>query len=182
MAIHPDLLAAHAKLRAAWEEVAKLEVHALQAIKKCSSLEDLADAAYCCRLIEDTADDIRKRTAETGQLCQRIACALAVATEQVDSIRTDYVTATPDVKMIASIPRRSTHLEQFAALMAHFGVPASAWEGGEHAAVQPHWPGVMERINRDLAAGKPLPPGVDPDKTYPEYRLLMRKGKRTVGS
>jgi hypothetical protein len=180
--IHPDLLLAYQKLRAAWEDVARLEVHASQAIKKCASLVDLADAAYCCREIEKTADDIRKRTIELGEIAQRLACVIEVASEEVEPIRTEYVTATPDVKLIASLPKRSTDPEGFAALMAHLGIPEHAWQGGDHAPVQLHWKGLMERINRDSAEGKPLPPGVDPTKTYSEYKLCMRGGKRAIGS
>ena len=174
MAMHPDAVRAYKKLREAFDEVSRLEVVFEPYVKGLTDKNDLADAAYAARELETMADAIRKRAKANKELAERICCMICALTSDVDPIKTEFVTASPGIRTVASLPHRSTDRENYALLMDYLGIDRKHWEGVEHACVQPHWPGVMEDINTLLAAGEPLPPGVDPSKTYAEYSLRMR--------
>ena len=141
------------------------------------SLLELADIAYALRDTRDMAEDIRKRCDALGKTAQNFACLGAVTLEHGGTIGTEYVAATPSVKTVVSIPSRKKEPEAFAKLMDHLKVPRELWERGEHAAMQPHWPGLMELVSERQANGLPMPPGIDPNKTYAEYSLRMRGRK-----
>lgn len=146
----------------------------------CSSKEEHADAAYAFRETHKLIDDVRKRLEDLRKLSEKMACVIAAATFDADTIRTDYCSATPDVKPIASVPSRSRQPEEYAKLMSWLGVPEGLWStNDDHAPIKPHWPGVMEMLDREMRAGRPLPPGIDPNKTYNEYKLVIR-GKKGV--
>ena len=49
-----------------------------------------------------------------------------------------------------------------------------AKEAVEDKCVKPHWPGLVERISNETAMGKPLPPGIDPNSSYPVYSMRIR--------
>ena len=38
-----------------------------------------------------------------------------------------------------------------------------------------HWPSMVEHLSALAEEGKPFPPGVDPDKTYPIYSTTIRR-------
>jgi hypothetical protein len=142
----------------------------------------VADIAYALREVTELADDIRKRAAALGTIAQSVACMIRIAVDvSATSITTPYCTATLDVRQIVAIPKRSTDPEKFALLMDHFKVPRELWESGEHAAMQPHWPGLIDLIARHTSEGKPLPPGIDANKTFPKYSLRIR-GRKDVAA
>jgi len=177
MAMHPDLATAYRSLRKAFEDVARLEISLLPAIQASTDKATLADAAYGLRELENLGEEIRKRSRRHKEIAEKMCCAICTVMQEVDAIKTDYVTAAPKIDLVASLPHRSTDPENYARLMDYLGIRRELWEGAEHAAVQPHWPGIIDMIGKQQAAGEPLPPGVDPDKTYAKYSLLMR-GKR----
>lgn len=154
---------------------AQVEVDAL--IHSSADEKEQADTAYALRQIEDLADEIRKNCKKQGELAQRMACMIVGTAGGSTIIRTDHVSATCDIRPIVSIPRRSTHPEEFAELMRYLKVPDELWKPGDHAAMQPHWPGLVDLLSRRQAAGLPLPPGIDPNKTWPKYALILR-GKK----
>jgi hypothetical protein len=47
-------------------------------------------------------------------------------------------------------------------------------------AVRPHWPGMVSYLTGLMRQGRPLPPGIDPEKTYPRYKLRLRALKGGV--
>jgi hypothetical protein len=105
-----------------------------------------------------------------------MACLVWVTKESDEPIRTEYVTASPDVKQMVSLPRRRSNPEGYATLMRYLGIAQELWDVDEesHAAVSFHWPGMIDYVSTLLAQGKPLPPGVDPTSTYPVYKLGLR--------
>lgn len=101
-----------------------------------------------------------------------------------DPIRTENVTATPDMKVNASIPTFEKQPFQYAELMTYLGVDSCLWDKGvvltelgeEHTeVVRVHWPGFQSLITRLKAQGLPLPNGIDPNATFTEFALRMRK-------
>jgi hypothetical protein len=144
-----------------------------------TSREDHADMAYAIRETTNFMEDARKKLFHVSELAQKLACIISVHIGQADSFRTEHCTATPDPKTFISIPRRSTHPEQYAKLMEHLKIPRELWDVSEedHAVVKPHWPGLVDYIARQLQEGLPLPGGVDPNKTWVEYKLRLLKKK-----
>jgi len=138
--------------------------------------ETLADEAFVLRQLEELADDTRKDCRAVKETIEKCACLLWVeenmnTSGRGDPIRGDLCVATPDVKEMASLPRPKTQPEQYGALMTWLGIPLSVVA---QDLVRPHWPGFTDKISELAATGQPLPPGIDPDKTYPLYKLTTR--------
>jgi len=141
-----------------------------------ADLNELADTALAMRSIAEFADEIRKRANSIKELAEKAACMVAVSMRHVGPIETEYCKATPEVKPIATLPDKRRNPEEYAALMQYYGIPELAY-AGDNPLMQVYWPGVMERLNADLAAGKPTPPGIDPSKTTNKFTLSIRRKK-----
>jgi len=138
---------------------------------------DLVDLAYVYRSIAAIADDTRKECTALMELAERMACMRWVTEhtndpEAAKAIHGELAVGVPDLKMMASLPKPSTKPAEYKALMMWLGVPADM-----HMLVRPHWPALTDLLTQLAAEGKPLPPGVDANKTYPVYRLLLREKK-----
>lgn len=145
---------------------------------------DIVDLAYATNEMYKWADDVRKQLKQVHEIAERVACLILVTKGVGESVKTEYCSASPHVKQMASVPSRKTKPEEFAKLMDHLGIPRQLWDvSDDDEVVRPHWPGLMAYLTRLGAEGKPLPPGVDPDKTYAVYSLLIRprKGVLTEG-
>lgn len=137
-------------------------------------VEEIADAAMVLRRIADFADDLRKEANRVKEQAERVACAVWAKNEQSEPIRGEYVTATPDIKYSASLPKQSKDPKAYAELMNFMGVGHELVDTG---LLTLYWPKFTEWLSVQIAEGKPLPPGVNPDKLYPIYKLKMRKTK-----
>ena len=140
------------------------------------------DAAYALREIAKLADDIRKCCEQERRIAERMACMLTIQSDgTTQAIKTEYCTATQQVKTLVSIPKQSTDPEGFATLMRYLNVPEALWNdavtNAKYPAVQLHWPGLCELLSNHCAEGKPLPKGIDPNKTSADYTLTIR-GRR----
>jgi hypothetical protein len=149
-----------------------------------SDILEIANVAYAIKqslnLIESTRKDLN---ALHDQFC-RLACvrwvqqvemAMTDGTEPEDNIKTDFCTATPDIKQIAAIPTRKRDPEGFASLMRFLEIPESVWNVPEECeVVRPHFPGLVDMLSDRASKGLPLPAGIDPHKTYPQYKLVTR--------
>jgi hypothetical protein len=162
------------------EQAYRITSELQSAVRQCRSQEDLADDVYAIRQATKFVEDARKEMGKLERLAEKMCCALWVQAGLGDPISTRHCSASPDVKMMASLPNRHTQPEAYEKLMRHLGVPESLWRDGDHASVEIHWLGFTDMLSRDLAAGRPLPPGIDPEKTYPEYRLSPVRGKMGV--
>jgi len=153
-----------------------------QEIKSGSDEKEMADLAYAMREIARLCDDARKRCEQKKRLAEQLACALTIAvTQSAEPIRTEFCRASPKMRSIVSVPRRSKEPEKYAELMKYLGVPEHLWQGGEHAVVNTHWPGLMDLLAAKQERGEPLPPGIDPNKTYPEYTLVIHGYQSPAG-
>lgn len=149
-------------------------------------LIELADCAYAMREIASFADEIRKRANKIGEHAQKVGCFIATQTSLISGnpadlkIKTEYCTATADVKQIVSTPDKRKEPEAYRKVLQHYGFIEEALfdaTDDKNPLVVAYWPGVIERINADIAAGKPTPPGIDPSKMTAEYRLSIRANR-----
>lgn len=146
-----------------------------------SSPPGLADLAYALRECRDFAKDVAKRCDELGKLAQRVACMRQLVENGTsDSIVTQRCVAVLGVRSVPAVPSKTKNPEQWAQLMDYLGVPRGLHDGLDKPVVDTNWPGLVQRLSDDLAAGKPLPPGIDPTKTFPEYSLNIRGKERGV--
>lgn len=148
-------------------------------------IRQLADTAYAMREAYALLDRLRKDVKAIQDLAEKMACLLytADATHSAnDSIRTGYCTATPDVGLMASLPKKNKDPEGFAAMMQYMGIPDVLWNtpSEDDEAVRPHWPGMVSYLTKLMGEGRPLPPGLNPERTYPVYKLKIRKVKDIV--
>lgn len=144
-------------------------------------MEDMTNIAYAMDKCDKFLKETDKLCRQLGELHEKIVCALWSAMAELDmterSVKTEYVTAVPNVRMLATIPREESEPVKYAAMMDDLGVPRHLWQGLDHAVVKPYWPGLIGLFSRLSAEGRPLPRGVDPEKTYPSYTLHFR-GKK----
>jgi len=147
----------------------------------CGNVENIADTAFALRECATFAEEIKKKCDKMGWLAQKTACYIYVSMNEngAEPIRTEYCTATPDIKQVASLPDKRKQPAEYASLMAHYAIPLDVY-AGENPLMQAYWPGMIERINADQKAGLPLPPGIDPTKLVADYRLLIRKKKGVI--
>lgn len=138
-------------------------------------MHEQADYAYAFREIYRLADDLRKEAQLNKDLSEKIACLLWVKDGTGESIRTEHCTCTPKVRMSAKIPKKSHDPEDYANLMRFLQIPESVWNipDEDFEVVRIHWPGFIEYVSKLLEEGKPLPPGVDPEKSHPLYSLTI---------
>jgi len=150
----------------------KLQLESL--VLHMTDLQELADTVYALKETIKFIEDIRTQLRGLEELGIKIACALWLRDEKAEPIRTEYVTASPDVKTMVSIPKpgQPGYLE----FMAQFGITEAMANAD---VVRPHWPGMIEYVSQQLQAGKPLPVGTDLSKTYSIFKLTCR-GKKGV--
>jgi len=144
----------------------------------CADLEELADIAYAFRETHKYLADIASETKRAQEAVEKLTCLLWVNTSDGGTIRTKHCSATPQMKLTASIPKKHSHPERHSKLMGHLGVPEKLWKG-DLELVRIHWPSFVEYTSALEEQGKSLPPGIDADKTYTVYRLRIVK-KRNV--
>ena len=133
-------------------------------------LETIADIHLILREMSTLANDLRKETDGARDFLGRIACLLYLRESlnegSGDPIRGELAIATPDIKQVATLPKRGT--DEHAQLCHFLGINHEAVKSG---VVHIHWPAVVELLTETARLGKPLPPGIDPKKTYSWYRL-----------
>ena len=134
-------------------------------------LKDMVNFIYVMREISKLADDLRKESDGVGHMLENVACALWVSQNETKPIRASLATGTPDCKLAVKVPSRKTEPERFQQLMDFFGVPESAVEA---RVIKPYWPGLCEHVSLLSEEGKPLPPGINPEDTYPTYKVRVK--------
>ncbi len=137
-------------------------------------LEDMTNFIYVMREISKLANDLRKETDGIGQMFENTACAIWVAKEDAAPIKASLATGTPDVKLAVKIPSQKHQPKDHAKLMTFFKIPTQVIDD---RIVKLYWPGLCEFVSALAEEGKSLPPGVDPDNTYPTYKIRIRPWK-----
>lgn len=181
----------YADVRELHERIYK-DLQALQAIALAGDLEEMADSIYALKEAKKFAEDTEK---DIGKLQKMLCDMFCLKYTQCDdgnaeSIRTDYCTATPNPRVCAHIPSYEKQPEEYKALMTYLGVDPVLWdtgkvltENGEESTkvVDVHWPGFTALLSRLAGSGHPLPPGIDPEKTYMLWNVTIRKKKGILG-
>lgn len=142
---------------------------------------ELADYAIALKKAAELVDDTRKELDALNVLSQSRACMFAVNVGDAGPIKTDYVTATLDTQTAAHIPTKSSQPEAFRQLMQSIGIPEhliADVDGTE--LIKPHWPGLLAYFKQLEIEGKPLPKGIDPNKTYTIFRLSPMRAKKPI--
>jgi len=147
----------------------------LRAAIPTMSLEELADLAYAMREINTLVKDAATMSNGTRETAEQVGCVIAIK-DSVTKIRTEHVTATPQLRMIAAVPKKGT--PEFGALMEFLGVDEQL-SSGTKPIVDINWHGYVEYLTNAMQEGKPIPPGVDIDRTYPKYSFRLTKKPRT---
>lgn len=135
---------------------------------------EIVDVCYILREMYKIVDDLRKEVKSLDQRAQRVACLVLMKKQIEDDVSTPWCKGTPDVKFEATLPTRRKDPEGFRKLMEHFGVSEEAYDR-DRSAIKPHWPGMVDLLSELMESGRPLPPGIDPSKTWPVYSLSVRK-------
>lgn len=156
------------------------------------TLEGLADIAYALRESEKYLQDIRKENTATAETAERLCCLRYLEdASNVEPIRTEYCTATPDMKTCAKVPNLKNDPKGYASMMQWLGIDPILWDQGEietesgkedTEVVSVHWPGFTALLGRLAANGLPLPDGIEVDATYHLYKLRIRKRKGVIDS
>lgn len=142
-----------------------------------STNEELVDLSFMMREAENFCEDLRKELRGARDFLGRIICMRwlheNLNTHDVDmSIRGKLAMGTPQVRTMASLPLPEKDPEAFVAFMKRIGVFGQALK---RSLVKVHWPAVTDYLTDLIAKGKPLPPGIDPNRTYSVYQVILRK-------
>lgn len=138
------------------------------------SLTELADLAYGLRELAKLADDTRKEATKLQTLAEIKACIKWMREQEFGPIRTQYCTATTDIKKCPKLPSRKKDPEAYAQICEWLGLPKEVIESEEEL-FRPHWPGVKEQVSKALGRGENPP--VPIDEMIDEFRLKIRKTK-----
>jgi hypothetical protein len=139
-------------------------------------LTDMVNFIYVIREISRLADDIRKEADGISRIFENLACATYVAShqndpERSDPIRASLATGTPNLKIGINVPNERLEPERYFKLMKFFGISE---EQLESRVVKAYWPGLCEQISKLAEEGKPLPPGISVENTYPTYSVTIK--------
>jgi len=151
---------------------------------RAEGMEEMADIALAMKQIAEKADDTRKEAERIKKAAIERACVLWIQKGKHEPIRTEYVSATPDYKIMPKLPDRRRNPKEYAALMDFCGIDRKLWDVGDnnHAYMNVHWPGMLEHLSMLIATAQPLPPGIDPTKTYTIYQMILRARKEISGA
>ena len=137
-----------------------------------STAEDLSDVAFVLKEIETVVTDLRKETTSLKETFEK-ACAIVWSTGMDGGpIRGELATGTPRLGEMASLPNIKKDPEKFKALMDFLGCPEYV-----QRYMTPHWPTLTAMLTDRAIEGMKLPPGIDPNSTYPVYKLVTRRKK-----
>ncbi len=144
------------------------------------SNEDLTNLVYITKKTSELCDDLRKELNELESLAGKIVCAKWMKANVNDMsaaqpIRAKVATGTPDLGQIAAIPKPKSDPKDYSKLLTFLGVPKDKHESGM---IRVHWPSFQKHCNELASKGQPLPPGIDPNKTYPDFKLKVTKSRK----
>lgn len=154
--------------RGAHQQLYGLMLQMNRLLQQTTELTELADAVFALRKTEELLEDTRKECSKLLELAEQVTCIRWLACSDHEPIRSEYCTASPDVKQTVAIPSKSS--PEYAALLKHYGIP-------EGSPFVPHWPSLLKQVSADLAAGGSIPPGCDPNKMIRvcKVRTLTKK-------
>jgi hypothetical protein len=134
------------------------------------SVTELIDTMFVYKRVSEMLDDLRKESNKLIELLEKLTCAIYATQNSEEPIRGVLATGTPDLKMGVTLPTREGDPEGFKKLMEHFGFSDLVVQNNLAGF---HWPRLIEYVTILASEGKPLPPGIDPAKQYPLYKVRL---------
>jgi len=131
-------------------------------------LEALVDSIYALKEAAAALEDIRREVKKLYEFFERLACMCWTLKGDYEPIRTEKCTGSPEVKQTVVTPKYGS--PEYELMREYFKIP-------EGVPFRPHWPSMLERISEDIAKGGNIPPGCDPSKMLPQYRVTIRNKK-----
>ena len=169
--------------QAAYKIIKQAHAEFYSAIKKIPTVlpdeKELADIHYAMKECVKFLEDMRSEARKVSDIVTKCACMIWMQEGGGDPIRSEYCTATPDVKQMTNLPRKSHNPERFATFMTALGIDEALWNREGPPAVELNWNGMVELVSERLSQGLPLPEGIDPSATYSIFKLHIR-GKKGV--
>ena len=173
-----DLLRVLDKINAMHRVVYQANIEIRNAIKDAKLTNgNMVDIAFLISKVEALCDDTRKECGTTKLLLDEVVCAMHVMSllangDKEQALEGCIAIGTPSADYKATGPKHNT--PEWSQLLNWMGVPEEY-----HGAVSLHWPSFCLMMKELAAAGKPYPPGQDPNKVYVKWslqRLHLRKG------
>lgn len=172
----------------AHEEIYKLQTILQQEVSKCNSLTELADYAFAIDRSHELIEDCKKQLWKFREEINKKVCTLYMEQyinnpSKAGPIKTDHVTATPDIKTAPKIPKAGS--PEWKQLIDFLNIPdfgMSEKSNGEKPleVVRLHWPDLIEHLTNLDSQGKPPPPGINPASKTLVYKLTLRKKKEVL--
>jgi hypothetical protein len=140
---------------------------------------NLADMSYALKQTVKLCEDTRKELNQVIEAIEKVCCVIHTQIQEPGPIKTEFVSATPKVKMSASLPHPIRNKEKFEALMKALNIEDRLWNvpEGEKPAIALNFLGFSELISSYLREGKPLPPGIEQETMFPIFSLIIRPRK-----
>lgn len=141
-----------------------------------TSHSEMADIGYMAREFVKVAEELTKKGKQLHEKSQLSLCSSLMRHNTMDKIKTEYCSATPDIKQIVSAPSLRSNPEAFKKLMVdYFGIdPIFCME---FEAVRPNYNGVNDLVTSLTNSGDPLPDGLTPSVVHDRFVVTYRKRK-----
>lgn len=173
--LHEDVAQLQA-LKAEVDDIwARLYAFGQSAMVKARSKDDsylqsvLVDLGFLFRELENRFDEERKDAKARKELIGKLIAFNAMQTAgDVDTIRGELATGTPDVSMIADLPKKGT--PEYNMLATALNVPTDALQF-----LRLDWKAITAYVTELMAQGKKVPAGLN--KTRPVYATTFRRKK-----
>lgn len=172
-----ELVRKYAALRDLHLEIYRIITDVQDGIKSGKyTMKDMVNAMYVLRETGKFGDDIRAECERLTHLLEKACCALFVTASTAGDIdggpiRTGLTTGTPKIRMAAALPSQRDNPEAYDALMNFYGIPKHTVELD---VIRLYWPKFVDHMTRLAEEGKPTPPGIDVNRTYPVYSVGLR--------
>lgn len=175
---HQDVLTlkqAEENLQGWFAEFHSKSLEILERVKESDGYtdEELCDIGFFCREIERITDEWRKDVKAAKELIGKVLCARRVKATANDeapdmTVRAEFSTGSPDVRLTTTFPKRGT--TEYEQLLSSMGVKQDIIENG---VLVPHWTHMTEHVTALVEAGGNPPPGVQ--LRAPIYSTTFRR-------
>lgn len=165
-------LGAHSQLKGLQRVLATLVIETRQEAQR-SELDapSLVDLSWVLRELSKYGEQIEKECRLLRETLERVTCAVWVAQCAADpeapaDCRGEFAVGTPRARVVMCPPERGS--DEYVRLMRHLGCPESLINAD---VLRPHYPHLCDLASALTSEGRPLPPGIDPGKTKPNFTL-----------
>lgn len=151
-------------------------------LPEAPALEECADAIFIMKKTADMLDALRKEWNDRCAFLTRLFVMRFVQDQlneedPATNVKGRLTTSSPRVTNAPKLPsykgeREGEVNEDFVTFCVQFlGIPEDKVRNGS---IRPHWPTVTEMVTEALERGESIPGGLDPSKTFPDYRTTSR--------